>query len=147
MSETDMAQSNTSLCSFCVEIGWANLSLDQEKHDKTGIDQSEWNRKYKITAQQLQDSVEASCWWCENLGNAVLERDEWTLNQDAIVASYDVDMYLLGSQGRQTRLLGPLLVDIYGRQNDDEVVFERRLKCGVFAKWVRTNASSQQHVH
>lgn len=134
MSEADVARSDTSLCSFCVEIGWANLSLDEERHDETKIDECEWNRRYKITAQQLQDSIEASCWWCEKLGTAVFERDGWTLNQDAVVTAYDVDMYLLGGQGRQTLLLEPLLVEIYGRQDNDEMVVERRFKCGVFAK-------------
>lgn len=66
-------------------------------------------------------------WWCKNLGNAVLEREKkWALDQNASVASYDFDLYLLGGQGRQIRFLGRLLADIYGWQDDDkEVVFER----------------------
>jgi hypothetical protein len=132
MSETNNAQSGTSLCSFCLENGWANLSLDKKKHDDSELNAHKW--KYEIKSQQLQHSIKDSCWWCENVGNAILENDEHAFNQDAIATSYEVLMILLEAERRQPPLLGQLLVDIDGMQDDGEVVFEHRINCGIFAK-------------
>jgi hypothetical protein len=132
MSEVKVVQNVTRLCLFCLENGWSNFSLEKNIHDGSKLNGLEW--KYEIKAQQLQDSVKDSCWWCENLCNAILKEDEDAFNQDAAATYYEVSMLLLEAKRRQPPLLGQLLVDIDGMQDGGEVVLQQRINCGIFAE-------------
>jgi hypothetical protein len=129
MSDAGSSQHGTLLCSFCVQNGWPNLALEKPLDEGDSWD---WSWTYEIKAHQLQKSIKESCWWCENLGNAILDKRLYA-EEEGTAASYEVEMFFAMSEGHYPPNFGALMVDILGKQDDGEPVLEHRISCGVFA--------------